>query len=111
MEIHEHQHGAVTVLRPDGPLNQADAELFKERLAMVLARSLGRVVLDMSEVPFVDSRGLEVLVDASDELANSGQVLKLCHVNETLREVLDLTGMGSHFEQYDEVNAAVRSFL
>ncbi len=111
MDIHEHQHGAVTVMRPDGAVNQAEADMLKERLSIALERSLGRLVVDMSDVPFVDSRGLEVLVDVSEELAQSGQVLKLCQVNETLREVLDLTGVGSHFEQYDEVNAAVRSFL
>ena len=31
--------------------------------------------------------------------------------NDTLREVLDLTGLSASFECYDDVNSAVRSFL
>ncbi len=111
MEIREEKKGAVTVLRPVGPLTQSDAEQFKTRLAEVRTTSLGRFVIDTSGVPFVDSKGLEALVDVNQELAASGQSLKMCGVNETLREVFDLTELASLFEQYEDVSAAVRSFL
>src|SRR5690606_10506449 len=69
MDIHEHQHGAVTVLKPEGALSQGDADQLRQRLATALEKSLGRLVLDLSGVPFVDSQGLEVLVDTTEELA------------------------------------------
>ncbi|MEX2544587.1 MAG: STAS domain-containing protein [Phycisphaeraceae bacterium] len=111
MQIDEERKGAVTVLRPTGPLTQADADQLKVRLEQVRGVSLGRLVLDVSAIPYVDSRGLEALVEVHDELARSGQSLKLCGVNETLREVLDLTELGSLFEQYEDTGSAVRSFL
>ncbi|MFA9476846.1 STAS domain-containing protein [Phycisphaerales bacterium AB-hyl4] len=111
MQIQEEKKGAVTVLRPAGPLTQQDAEQFKSRLLAVRDRSMGRFVVDVAGVPYVDSRGLEVLAEAHDELVKSGQSLKLCAVNETLREVLDLTEMASLFEQYEDAHSAVRSFL
>jgi len=111
MEIQEQQHGAVTVLRPKGPLTQADAEQFKQCFSKALGQSLGRLVVDISAVAFVDSRGLEVLVEATNDLAQGGQSLRLSGANETLREVLDLTGLALMFEYFTDVNAAVRSFL
>jgi anti-sigma B factor antagonist len=111
MEIQEQVKGAVRVLRPRGPLGQADAEQFKSRVMEVLQASLGRLVIDASAIPFVDSRGLEVLVELSEEMSEGGQALKLCGVNDTIREVLALTDLASMFEHYDEVNTAVRSFL
>ncbi|MEE9211285.1 MAG: STAS domain-containing protein [Phycisphaeraceae bacterium] len=111
MEIHEQQHGAVTVLKPNGPLIQTDADQFKQRFNAALGQSLGRLVVDTSAVAFVDSRGLEVLVEATTDLAQSGQALRVCGTNETLREVLDLTGLAPLFEHYADVNSAVRSFL
>lgn len=111
MQIQQERKGAVTVLRPTGPLTQADAEQFKSQLMQVRAASLGRFVVDAAAVPYVDSKGLEVLVEANEELARSGQTLKLCGLNETLREVLDLTELASLFEQYEDVHAAIRSFL
>lgn len=111
MEIAETTKGAVKVLRPKGPLCLADAEQFKRQASEAAQSAMGRVVIDASGIPYVDSRGLEVLVDLGETLAQSGQTLKLCLVNETLREVLDLTDVGAALEQYEDVNAAVRSFL
>ncbi len=111
MEITENRHGAVTVVKPMGPLVGPDGERFKAHLTDVIARSLGRFVVDASAVPLIDSRGLEVLVELADGLSDSGQALRLCGAGETLREVLELTDLSRHFEHYDDVNTAVRSFL
>jgi len=111
MEIQEERKGAVTVLRPVGPLTQADVEQFQGRLKEVRHQSLGRFVVDAAAVAFIDSRGLECLVDAHDELARSGQSLKVCGLNETLREVFNLTELSSLFESFEDVSSAVRSFL
>jgi anti-anti-sigma regulatory factor len=40
-----------------------------------------------------------------------GRALKLCAVNKTVRQVLELTELVSHFDHFDDVNSAVRSFL
>lgn len=111
MEIDEQKQGAVTVLRPRGPLVEADAPGFASRVRHAIAGSLGRVVLDASSLAFVDSIGLEALVDIAEELADSGLSLRLCGVNETLREVFDLTGTASLFEHHEDATSAVRSFL
>lgn len=111
MEISETRQGAVTVVKPMGPLVQSDAEQFAVRMREVMTRSLGRFVVDASAVPYVDSRGLESLVEATDELGKSGQALRLCGATETVREVLELTDLSSQFEHFQDVGSAVRSFL
>jgi anti-anti-sigma factor len=111
VEILEQRQGAVTVVKPMGPLTGPDAEEFQLRLAGVMERSLGRFVIDATEVAYVDSRGLEVLKEACDELAGSGRAVRLCGAGETLREVLDLTDLSRLFEHYADVQSAVRSFL
>lgn len=111
MEIDEQTKGAVKVLKPRGPLCQGDAEQFRKKAADVAGQNMGRVVVDASAIPFVDSRGLEVLVELGDELGQTGLALKVCGATETVREVLDLTDVASLFEYYEDVGAAVRSFL
>jgi anti-sigma B factor antagonist len=111
LEILEQRQGAVTVVKPQGPLCGQDADRFLQRLGEVMARSLGRFVVDCSQVPFVDSRGLEVLKETTEQLSEGGQAMRLCGANETLREVLDLTDLAKLFEHYQDVNSAVRSFL
>ncbi len=112
MRVDTSRHGAVSVVRPDGPvINSDDATLLKTESFTVLGETLGRFVIDASEMTFVDSNGLEALVDITDEVSAGGNQLKLCEVSETLREILMLTGMTSKFQQYEDVQSAVRSFL
>lgn len=111
MRIEQQTHGAVQVLKPVGPVTQAEADVLRERLETVRVRSLGRLVVDGSAMPFIDSRGLEALLDVNDRLAEGGAALKLCGLGEVVREALDLTDLASSFELFDDVGSAVRSFL
>ncbi|MEO1007650.1 MAG: STAS domain-containing protein [Planctomycetota bacterium] len=111
MRIDEQVRGAVTFLRPDGAIAQADSIEFRRQLLDLARRSMGRCVVDASAVPFMDSKALEALLDATDDLARAGRVLKLCGLNETVRTCLDLTGIAPKFDIYDDGVSAARSFL
>lgn len=111
MNIAEQECGAVRVLKPDGPLIAKGADDLKARINGLLEGSLGRCVVDASAIQYADSRGLEVLVEANEQIARTGHPLKLCGVNETLRQVLELTGLAAQFEFFADANSAVRSFL
>ena len=111
MKITEQLQGAVTVIRPEGPLIGTDAATVKQKLLNTLNQTLGRLVLDLSAIPYVDSAGLEALVDVSEEMSRGGQSLRVCSMNKTVREVLELTELASLFDHFDDTNTAVRSFL
>lgn len=111
MEIQTQYRGAVLVVRPSGPLAGAEAETFKAALEGFVRDNLGRVVIDASALPYVDSKGLESLADTAAELSRSGKGLKLCGANDTLRQVIELTGLSPQFEHFEDANSAVRSFL
>ena len=111
MRISEQRSGAVTVLKPEGPILEADAVALKQKLMATLGASLGRFVVDMSAVPYLDSKGLEALVEVTEEMGRSGQALRLCAPNKTVREVLELTDLASMFDHFEDTNTAVRSFL
>ncbi len=111
MQIQQYQHGAVTVLKPEGPLVGEDAELFRTRTQSTLRSSFGRLVIDACSIPYVDSKGLEALNDLSDEMSKAGQPLRICSTTETVREVFVLTNLDRLFEHFEDVGSAVRSFL
>ena len=111
MKIVELRQGAVTVLKPAGPLIQSDAALLREQLLRESSANLGRVVLDMSEVPFIDSAGLEAMLDVTEQMTQSGQTLKLCGANKNVREIMTLTDIAPLFDHFEDVTTAVRSFL
>jgi anti-anti-sigma factor len=111
MKLQQHRHGAVTLLKPDGPLVETAGKELDQAMRPIIAAALGRVVVDMSAVPFVDSLGLESLLGLTEHLQSTGRVLKLCGTNRTVRQVLELTELDSLFDHFEDVNSAVRSFL
>ncbi len=111
MELATQQKGAVLVVRPAGPLTSAETDAFRDRIRELIRENLGRVVIDASALSYVDSKGLESLADIAGELAHSGKGLKLCAANDTIRQVIELTGLSPQFEHFEDTNSAVRSFL
>jgi anti-anti-sigma factor len=111
MKIQTQYRGAVLVVRPSGPLAGADADTFKTALQGFVRENLGRVVIDASALPYVDSQGLESLADIAEAMALSGKGLKLCAANDTIRQVIELTGLAPQFEHFEDTTTAVRSFL
>jgi anti-anti-sigma factor len=111
VKIEQQQVGTVDVLTPIGPLVDQDAAAFTKALMQRVKPPTARVVCALHEVPYMDSAAVEGLLDASDELAQRAQTLKLVRVPGTCREILELTGVAGRFGFFEETQDAVRSFL
>ncbi len=94
------KQGAVTVVRPVGPLTVAQAEDFRKSALGKLGQGRPMVVVDMHEAPLLDSAGLEALVELRDRVEARGGAIKLAAVNALCGDILRLTGVGYKFEQY-----------
>lgn len=109
MKITQQTHGQVTVIAPHGPLT-AD-ELSGVRLAIdhaSAARAM-RMVLDLAEVPFVDSAGIEMLLELSGSQALAMKRVKLAALTDCTRDALDVTDVLSRLDVYRTVDDALQS--
>lgn len=111
MKIEHQTFGTVDVCKPVGALVDDDAVTFADYLLSRADRANGRFVISMREVAYLDSRALEGLLDAADELHGRSGRLKLVSVTPTCREILELTGVSDHFQFFENIEDAVRSFL
>jgi len=111
VEIERQKFGAVLLIQPKGPLIGSDATQLRVEVDDARIDCMGRRVLDMEQVPYVDSMGLESLLDISDRMRESGKSLKMCGVNETVRQVLEITDLAVLFEYYEDANTATRSYM
>jgi anti-anti-sigma factor len=111
MKIDHQTLGTVDVWTPIGALVDDDAE---RTGADLLARAEGsnpRFVVKMTEVPYMDSAALEVLLTVSEALQSRGIRLKLVAVPPVCRETFEIAGLSHHFHCFETVEDAVRSFL
>ncbi len=111
MKIDRQEIGTVQVLTPQGALVDDDAGEFAGVLEKKWDSPNLRLVLSLNEVPYLDSRALEALVDCSDALRARSAPLKLAGVTPTCREIMQLTGLADRFQFFEQVQDAVRSFL
>jgi anti-anti-sigma factor len=109
MKIDQEHYEDMTMIIPQDSLVGDDAQQLGEVLTTVLAESPQDLMIDVSKVTQVDSKGLEVLVDATEQLIRSGRALKLVAADETLREILELTELASLFEYSDSVEYSPES--
>ena len=111
MEVKTTRLGVVTYLSPDGPLAEGNFKALEESVRAVEAGGPVNIVLDLTHVPFLDSRGLEFLLDLSIKLKEAGGSLRLANANSTCRDILAITRLDQTILVCEDVDTAGRSFL
>lgn len=92
--------GAV-IVRVTGEIDLATSP--RLRAALESATDQAEVIrVDMSGVTFLDSSGISVLVEAQQRLHESPNRLVLHGVGDSIRRVLEISGLGSFFELSDQ---------
>ncbi|MEM9436801.1 MAG: STAS domain-containing protein [Pseudomonadota bacterium] len=90
----------------DSRIDAAVAIQFKDAMRARTDGGPRRVVLDLSEVSFIDSSGLGAVV-AAKKLLNGAHDLELAGLTPVVAKVFKLTRMDSVFAIHDDVAAAV----
>lgn len=100
----------VRQVAPHGRVDAYSAAALRERLDALLADNVSRFVLDLTEVPFLDSAGLAVLVTLLKRARQAGGDVALVwpKLNGPQR-ILQLTKFDRVFSMADSPEAAVRS--
>ncbi len=107
----ESRQGAVVVVSDNEPLDHTRVDEARTVFERYGAIGAPMAVYDLSSVAFVDSAGLEFLLDTSEQFRNRGGDLKLANPNPVCLDTLRITGVGQELEVYDQTSNAVRSFL
>ena len=103
--------GAVDVVMPKFALNHEHVESLRTAVAGRSLAGQPMLVIDMSQVPLIDSAGLETLLDIQQTLRESSGTLKLAGLTQLCEDILRVTGLADRFETYAETKAAVGSFV
>lgn len=87
-----------------------ESNALRERVKGFLAAGQKKIVLNMTNVTYIDSAGLGTLVAAHHSAKSQGAALKLSNLGSKFQEVLQVTKLLTVFEVYDSEAAAIRSF-
>ncbi|HEU0132380.1 MAG TPA: STAS domain-containing protein [Mycobacteriales bacterium] len=104
--IEAERSGPHVVLAVSGEVDIATAPALRERLADVLA-TRADVVVDLADVPFMDSTGLGVLVASYNRAVAAGRRLVVARPQQIVRNALRLVQVDTVIDVYDSLDAAV----
>ncbi len=91
----------VVVLRPTGRLDITTAWQFRLKLQECISQTSPHIVVNLSEVNFIDSSGLTSLVAGMRDADKMNGSFRICSVHPEARLVFEVTMMDSVFEIFD----------
>lgn len=109
LEIHVEERREYTLCRPVGELDAYTVAQFREALAELAA--IPRILIDLSEVPFMDSAGLGALIGGIRRAREAdGDVTVACS-RPTLTRLLHTTGFDRIVPVTETLEDAVQALL
>jgi len=98
----------ILVAAVDGRVDESTWEAFAERMSAAIeqaaAEKLSELMLDLSELDDMSSRGLRVLTMAKRQAEASGLTITLAAPNEVMREILAISRYDKLFHISDSVD-------
>ena len=111
MQIEERQSGEVTILDLKGKvtLNEGD-EVLKDKINSLILQDKKKILLNLAEVPYIDSAGLGEIVRTYTTVSRQGGQLKLVNLTKRITDLLMITKLLTVFETFDVEQDALKSY-
>ena len=111
MQIEERAVGDVMVLDLKGKITLGEGdELLKDKVNSLVNQGHKKIVLNLADVPYIDSAGLGEIVRTYTTVSRQGGSLKLLNLTKRITDLLSITKLLTVFETFDSENEAVQSF-
>ncbi len=111
MTLHTRQVDQVTVLDLSGRIVLGEGSVqLRDSIKDLLAKGQKNILLNLSDVNYIDSSGLGELVSAYTSVRNAGGELKLLGLTKKVHDLLQITKLYTVFDVKDDEASAVSAF-
>jgi anti-sigma B factor antagonist len=111
MQIHQRTIGDVTIIDLNGKMTLGEGdELLRDKVNSLVQQGQKKLVLNLAEVPYIDSAGLGEVVRTYTTVSRQGGALKLLSLTKRIQDLLAITKLLTIFETFDTEAEAIESF-
>ena len=96
----------IQTSHPTGRLDSGACAAFEVELIGYLNAGSQRLLIDFSELDYISSAGLRVILMAAKRLKASGGSLALCALNDTIGEVFEVSGFDRILDIHPDAESA-----
>lgn len=110
MAIKVDEYNQICVLAVEGDFSGEQIEPARKAFdEQMVAKQIVDFVVDMEKAPFIDSEGLELLLSMKSRCEDAFGQLKLAHLDDNVRKILELTRLEQRFECHPTLPAALKN--
>jgi anti-sigma B factor antagonist len=111
MQIEERVVNNVTILDLKGKITLGEGdEALKDKINSLILQNHKRILLNLADVPYIDSAGLGEIVRTYTTVSRQGGQLKLVNLTKRITDLLAITKLLTVFETFDTEREALQSF-
>jgi len=108
MDIHHVKEGEITIITINGRLDGATAPVAEETIEKILKGDCSRMLFDFSELDYLSSVGLRILLMAAKELKQKEGKMVLCSLADYVKEIFEISGFDSLIPISDTVELGIK---
>lgn len=109
IDITIERHKDAVVVRPSGDIDLNRSPSLREQLRAAADRQTRRMIVDLREVPYMDSSGVATLVEAMQLARRGGYTLVLCGLQDRVRSIFEIARLDTVFQVVPDVQAAIHA--
>jgi len=111
LSIASREVDGVTVLDLNGRITLGEGSVqLRDAIRDLICKGQKSILLNLSEVNYIDSSGLGELVSAYTTARNQGAALKLLGLSKKVNDLLQLTKLYTVFDIYDDEASGIASY-
>ncbi len=110
MQISENMIEGVMVLRLEGKLDTQCSPEAEEHLTRLIKAGETRIIVNLEKIDYISSSGLRVLLVAAKQLKAAGGQLRICGVNDFVKEVFEISGFATIIQTLETEAEALKDF-
>ena len=107
MNVTQETHGSATLFIVSGQVDMHTSPELRGHLREALGGEASPLVVDLTDVAFIDSSGLATLIEALQAVGKYGGKLRLCGLSPEVRKLFDLAQLSTIFDLRDTRAEAV----
>jgi len=111
MNIKEKKQADVVIFSVSGEIDITTSPDLRKVFDRLIKEKTPKIVLNLSEVNYIDSSGLATLVESLQRLKGHGGKLKLTNLSGKVKSLFEITKLERLFEIFPEEEKAVEAFV
>lgn len=93
-----------------GDVDNLVSESYKNKLDTIITENkFKKVIMDFSNVTFIDSSGLGLILGRYNQLRKINGSLYACGVNKQTEKIFNIAGIWTIIDKYDNINSVLKT--